>query len=178
MNKKAFTLFELMVVVMIIGIVYSLVLGNFNTKNRVSISSIENIKKALMPHWKKGHKVDLIVYDKCSKSILAINNEPMEDLELNLNNKIFKNIKVYKNDLYNDKRSIAFPSIKIENKIYKSCFRFSIFPNGSSSSYIVKSENKFYLFFPIFVNTLITNDLDSAMEIYTNEEFTKITVHE
>ena len=178
LNRKAFTLFELMVVVMIIGVVYALVLGSFDPKKSVKITTLQYIKDTISPYWTKGTKVEMVIYDRCQESALIINNEIQEDVEANINPDIFKDIKVFKNDRHNGKREIKFSPILIDNRIHKVCFRFTLFPNGSSSSYVVQSGKKFYVYFPYFEETYITTTLDDAFEVYQKREFTKITAHE
>jgi len=178
LNRKAFTLFELMVVVMIIGVVYALVLGSFDPKKSIKVITLKDIKSALLPHWIKGKQVDLYVYDKCKKSALFVNGELKEDLKVNIDSYIFKDIKVYKSALRGDRREIKFTPVIIDDRVKKVCFQYTIFPNGSSSSYIVKSGKNYYVYFPYFEDTYITTDFDDAKEKYQNNEITKITAHE
>ena len=178
LNKRAFTLFELMIVVIIIGVVYSLVLGTFDPKKSVNITRFENLKDALAPHWTKGVKVDLYIYDRCRKSAIFINDEIKEDVKFELDIGIFKDIKVFKSDRLGDKRKIEFTPVIVEEKLHKVCFNYTIFPNGSTSSFIAKSGKKYYTFFPYFEQTYISTRINDALEHYTKENFTKITVNE
>ena len=178
MNRKAFTLFELMVVVMIIGVVYSLVLGSFDPKKSIKLPSLQYIKDSLLPYWIKGTKVELVIYDRCHEATLLINDEVQDEIETDINADIFKDIKVYKNDIHNGVRDILFAPVLIENRLHKVCFRFTLFPNGSSSSYVVKSGKKYYAYFPYFEETYTTTTLDDAFDVYQKKEYTKITAHE
>lgn len=163
---------------MIIGTVYALVLGSFDPKKSVQLVTMQNLKQSLLPHWHKGTKLDLIIYDKCSESILLKNNEPIEEVEVDLNLNIFQKIKVYKLDAYGGKREVSFSPIPIDKKLHKVCFQYTIFPNGSSSSYMVKSGKSFYTFFPYFQPTYITTTLDDAMDEYLKTEYTKIEIRD
>jgi prepilin-type N-terminal cleavage/methylation domain-containing protein len=176
--RKAFTLFELMVVVMIIGVVYALVLGSFDPKKSIKVITLKDIRSALSPHWTKGKKIDLYIYDRCKKSALFINDEIKDDIKVNIDSNLFKNIKVYKTAVTGDRREIKFTPVIIDNRVKKVCFQYTIFPNGSSSSYIIKSGKNYYVYFPYFENTYVTTDFDEAKERYQNSEFTKITAHE
>jgi hypothetical protein len=167
-----------MVVVMIIGTIYALVLGSFDPKKSVKIVTLQYIKDALFPYWTKGIKVEFVVYDKCRKAALLVNDEIKEDIETNINTDMFKGIKVYKADRHNGDREITFTPILIENRLHKVCFRFTLFPNGSSSSYVAKSGKKFYAYFPYFKETYLTTKLDDALDAFEKEDYTKITVHE
>ncbi len=176
MRRSAFTLFEIMIVVLIIGVIYSLVLGTFDPKKSVKVITLEHIKDALLPHWTKGKKIEFYVYDRCQKSALLINDELQEEMNIDISIDIFKDIKVYKNDIHSSEREIEFSPTLIDEKLHKVCFKYTIFPNSSSSSYVVKSGKKYYAFFPYFKKTYITSKLNDALEMQRSEEFTKIRV--
>ncbi len=178
LNRKAFTLFELMVVVMIIGVVYALVLGSFDPKKSVKIVTLQYIKDALSPYWTKGVKVELVIYDRCRESTLLINDQLQDDVETNINAEMFKDIKVFKNDRHNGERELIFSPLLIDKRLHKVCFRFTLFPNGSNSSYVIKSGKKYYAYFPYFEETYVTTALDDALEVFQKKEFTKISIHE
>jgi hypothetical protein len=167
-----------MVVVMIIGIVYALVLGSFDPKKSVKIVTLSYIKEALLPYWTKGSKVELVVYDRCRESVLLVNDEIKEDVETNIKADMFKDIKVFKSDRHNGERKITFSPILVESRLHKVCFRFTLFPNGSNSSFVIKSGKKYYSYFPYFEDTYITTSLDDALEVFYKEKYTKITTHE
>jgi len=118
-EKKAFTLFELMVVVMIIGIVYALVLGRFNPKQHIKIVQLASLRDILTQKHKEGQRLDLILYDKCQKATLFINNEKQEKMDINLKPRLFEGIKVYKSDPFGHERKISFTPVIIEDKIEK-----------------------------------------------------------
>lgn len=178
LNRKAFTLFELMVVVMIIGVVYALVLGSFDPKKSLKIVTLQHLKEVLTPYWTKGLQLELVVYDRCRESTLVINGEIQEEIEINIDSKLFKDIKVYKQDRYNGEREITFSPILVDRKLYKTCFRFTLFPNGSNTSYIIKSGKKYYSYFPYFEEPYVTTTLSDAIDATQKKEFTKITAHE
>ncbi len=176
LRRPAFTLFEIMIVVLIIGVVYSLVLGTFDPKKSVKVITLEHIKDALSPHWEKGKRVDFYIYNRCQKSALLVNGELQEELNIDISLDIFKDIKVYKNDIHSSEREIEFAPVLIDEKLYKVCFQYTIFPNSSASSYVVKSGDRYYAFFPYFRDTYITSKLRDALDMQRSEEFTKIRV--
>ena len=153
MSKKAFTLFELILVVVIIGLVYSLILGKINNKKKINITHIENLKSLLI----QKNQNSLIIYNKCSYSNL--------DIDINL----FKNIEVYtvKNESL---EKLSFPPVKIKDEIYDVCLNYKIYPNKSSSSYIIKKENKYIVFHPYFQNTSVFNNEDEAINNFINKK--------
>jgi prepilin-type N-terminal cleavage/methylation domain-containing protein len=177
-KRTAFTLFELMVVVIIIGVIYALVLGNFNMKNRIAVPKVKDIKRSLSTHWKRGSRIDFYIYDDCSKSTLKINGEVKEDIESDIDLKLFKNIEVYKTSKHGESEELEFPPLLLNNRLHDVCFQYTIFPNGSSSSYMVKIDKTFYIFYPMFEDAMIIDSLSEAKEQYQHKEYTRISIHE
>jgi hypothetical protein len=163
-NKKAFSLFELILVIILIGIVYSLVLGKLDKKQNLSINKIENLKDILSNN---SQSVRLIVFDKCSRVII-------NDKEKDFDKKLFKDIEVYTVEDDALKR-VEFAPISINEKIYDVCLKFNIYKNGSSSSFIIKKGEKYVVFFPYFKNSEVFTNESDAIEAYQNtkllEEF-------
>jgi len=151
--KKAFSLFELLLVVILISLVYSLVLDKMNGKKKVNTTSLMNLKSSML---EKNQNL-LIIYDKCSKSNL--------DIDLNL----FKDIKVYslKGEVLEKKE---FAPIKIKDKIYNVCFKYEIFPNKSSSSFIAKKDEKYFVFHPYFQKIKKFDNENDAINDFINKE--------
>ncbi len=166
-----------MIVVVLIGSVYALVLTGFNKKN-IEIIRLENIKNTLLPMWKKGVRIDMIVYNNCSQSAIFINNTVQEDIKSSLKNKLFKDIIIYKIDSTNDTTRVKLAPIIFDKKLYEVCFKFTLFPNGSSSSYIVEQNKRFYLFYPYFQNPKIFNSLEETIDAYQLKQYMEITPNE
>ncbi len=180
MNKKrdAFTLFELMIVVVIIGIVYSLVLGRFDTKRYMKIAELGSLREIMRTKHKEGVRVDLYLYDNCEKSALFLNGEYQEDMKIDIKPKMFKNLKVYKSDQFANEREINFSPVVIDDKLYKVCFQFTVFPNGSSSNYIVEQDGRYIIFPPYFEDVNQTNSLQEALTLFTHKNQKRIDSYE
>ena len=167
-----------MVVVLIIGIVYALVLGRFNPKQYVEIATLQNLKSALTSKWKNGERIDLYLYDKCHKSALFKNGEYQEKMTINIKPKMFSDLTIYKTDPFENERRIDFSPIVIEDKLQPVCFQFTLFPNGSSSNYIVKQKEKYFVFHPYFEDVNITETMEDALENFTHQKDKKIESYE
>ncbi len=178
MGRKAFTLFELMIVVVIIGLVYGLVITNFSTKKALKLSHLENIKDALMPLWSKGKRVEILLYDKCSKGVVFINDKLKDEYKPTIILSDFKKITAYRDDISGTPKEIEWKSFLLNKKVEKSCFDFTIFPNGSSTSYILKRDEQYYVFPPYFGDVNITDNMDEAMSIFKNSDITKVTLED
>ncbi len=177
-KRSAFSLFELMIVIVIIGLVYAIVVSNFSTNRTVQISHLKDIKGALLPLWSKGKKVELFLYDNCTKGVVFINGKIKEKYKPKLLFSEFKDLVAYKDDAGGASREIEWKSFRLEDKVIKSCFDFVIYPNGSSSTYIVKQGEKYLIFFPYFRDVNISDDLGEALEIYKNSHFSKVTLED
>ena len=180
MKKSAFTLFELMIVVLIIGIVYALVLNNFNNQKSVKILKIKELKDSLKPLWRKGKRVDLVVYDDCKKAAIVINQE---EINTSYKPKIklleFQNIQAYTVDRDSQLKLIEFPPLIIDNQLHSVCFRFTIFKNGSSSSYILKHQNgTYYIFYPYFEDVNESEDESEAIDMLKHKEYLGVDINE
>jgi len=178
LKRKAFTLFELMIVVVLIGVIYALVLSNFNTKKKVRILKVANIKEALLPFWSKGKRLDFYLYDRCQKSALFINETYQEEIEPDISNAEFDKIEVYKLDYRGESQKQEFIPIMIEKKLHKVCFQYTLFPNGSSSSFILKKDKLYYIFYPYFQDVNTSEDLGEAVDLIQHKEYKGVTPDE
>lgn len=154
MKKKAFSLFELILVVILIGLVYSLVLDKINIKKNIHIKELKSLKKLLPLDTK------LIVYDRCQKQNIKIDN-------------IFKNIKVY--TVENDSlKEVEFAPYQDKNgNIYDVCLRFQKFQNGSITPYIIKQNDNYVVFYPYFKEPEKFSDAQSAIDAFLETKLLK-----
>ncbi len=167
-----------MVVVLIIGIVYGLVLGKFNPKQYVQLATFKTLKSAIIAKWKEGDRIDLYLYDNCKKSALFKNGEYQEKMTINIKPKMFSDITVYKTDPFEHERKIDFVPIVIDDKLQPVCFQFTLYPNGSSSNYIVKQKEQYFVFHPYFEDVNETETLEDALEDFTHQKQKKISSYE
>jgi prepilin-type N-terminal cleavage/methylation domain-containing protein len=178
-SKKGFTLFELIIVVVIIGVVYALVISNFSNDKRVKIAGLKEIKEAISPLWKRGKRVDLYIYDNCQKAVAFINYEIDEsDKEITLNMEEFKELEVYKSDALEGIKRVEFNPILINSKSYDVCLQYTLFPNGSNSAYIVKSDGNYYIYHPIIEDVEVVDNLELAKERLLHEKYSKADMDE
>ena len=63
MNKKAFTLIELIIVVVIVGLVYAVVLNNFKPNQNITPLNFANLKDKFLPLYKRGDLLEFYIYD-------------------------------------------------------------------------------------------------------------------
>ena len=167
-----------MIVVMLVGIVYALVLSNFNTKKKVQVLHLYNIKEALLPFWKKGKQIDFYLYDNCQKSAIFINDNFQEEIEVDIQLSEFDKVEVYRPDNRGENQKQEFTPIMIEKKLHKVCFKYTLFPNGSNSSYILKKDKLYYIFYPYFQDVNKTDDLSQATDMLQHKHYKGVTPDE
>ncbi len=160
-----------MIVVLIIGVIYALVLSNFNTKKNVHILKLTDIKESLLPFWSKGKQIDFYLYSQCQKSAIFINDIYQEEIEPDIKLSEFSKIEVFKPDYRGESKKIEFTPIMINNKLKKVCFRYTLFPNGSSSSFILKQKKLYHIFFPYFQEVNSTQDLGEAIDLLQQKPY-------
>ena len=129
--KRAFTLIELIVVVIIIGIVSFLVI-KLPTFSSAANETVENIRKSLSPYG-----VIYIVRDEKGSHLLS-------DANLSLNLQIDEpEVYVYDNGIFIKK---SFDRYKDKDVIFK----YSV-SKGIGDSFILKCREGIYLFKPLFI---------------------------
>ena len=160
-----------MIVVVIIGVIYALVLSNFNTKKQVHILKISDIREALLPFWKKGKKVDFYLYDHCQKAAIFINDIYQEEVEPKIKLSEFSKIEVSTLDYRGENKQTVFTPIMIDKKLHKVCFHYCLFPNGSNSSFILKKDKLYYIFYPYFQDVNSSEDLNEAINLLQQKKY-------
>ena len=168
----------MIIVVALIGIIYTVVLANFNTRKNVQILKIQNLKDSLQPIYKRGKRIDLYIYDRCKKAVLFVNGEVQESYKPKIDLSEFEDIKTYKLDNMGELQELEFTPILLEAKLQKVCFKFSIFKNGSSSSYILKKDKKYYIFYPYFQDVNTSLDEDEAIDLLTHKDYRGVKIDE
>ena len=81
MQKKAFTLIELLLVVVIIGVVYGLVINSMKRiNNKEENLNFETLPSYLESMFQQNH-VALVCIDNCHKCALYVDHEKVRDIE-------------------------------------------------------------------------------------------------
>lgn len=164
MKRSAFSLIELIIVVVIMGIIYSLAVTNFQTidVHKVNIN-LKNLKKYLVsiPH---ESKVELICLDNCESCKVYVDSEINDDNN-EFSNVLDDSIKIYRYDFYTGlqekEQKTFFNDENIEENI---CFSYSIDKNGVGDQMIVEFKNKIYDFTPYFDYVKIYHSLNEVTD--------------
>ncbi len=173
-KKRGFTLFELILVIFIIGILYTLVgisFDRFFSKDKEF--KFENLKEFMKEFQKNDKLIKLVCYQNCQKCVVYEDEKIInDDLKLKLDDKL----KIYVIDEYGELVKVEFKERFIDQSVEfpeleKVCFEYKIYPNGSNSSFVVYNFAKYYIFNSYFSDVNVTSDEQLAKEQFLNRNY-------
>ena len=157
--KKGFTLFELMMVILIIGASYALLTPSFKVKKQEGYSFNE-LKKYMFSFEGKGKRT-LICLDDCKKCYVYVDDKRYDS------NFIKKELEVYKYmDGYLDKKEFFDPKrVDVYDEI---CLKYTYdTATKIGDELIVRYGEKAYYFPPFFEESIIFDSIDELSEYLT-----------
>jgi len=156
---KSFTIFELLLVITLISVLYYLLFANFSISTKNEEITLQTIKKYLLQYY-DGSKVELICFKDNLDCIIKKNDKILKHVHLLKSD----DIRVYKVYGYNT-YEYNFPKYYYYDRFKDVILKYSINPNLSSSHYIVEYQDRFYYFDSYFhQEAKIFNDLTAATE--------------
>lgn len=171
--KKAFSLIELLIVVMIVGVVYTLAISSFESlKKDDTKPTLLNLKEYLM---KIEHKreVKLLCLDSCESCLVFVDNEVNKEVSEKFDDFIDKDIKSYtynvNTGLQEVAKSVFFNSENVSEDV---CFSMRLDKKGVSSQVVVEYKKNFYDFTTYLIPTkkyASTQDFIDAKQKEINE---------
>ncbi|WP_345992169.1 type II secretion system protein [Sulfurimonas sp. HSL-1716] len=163
MKRGAFTLVELMIVVLIIGIVYTLVIVNFKTKESDEKPlSLEKLKSYLQ-HFHFKSQVRLLCLDECNEcEVIVDGNETAR-----LKHFVDKSIEMYRYDPLRGMVLLDESYYDKEQERHHVCFSYTMYKNGVGDQIAAVYKNQAYDFTPYLETVKVyesINELQSAKE--------------
>ncbi|MDQ7066932.1 MAG: prepilin-type N-terminal cleavage/methylation domain-containing protein [Sulfurimonas sp.] len=87
--KKAFSLIELMIVIVIIGVVYTLVISKLQNYKQESVTpSFERLKEYLMSYMQNAQSVTLLCLDDCSECSIYQDKKRVKEIKSFFNSSV------------------------------------------------------------------------------------------
>ena len=150
-RHKAFTLMEIMVVIILIGIIYALMLAYMKPKKEnVSLGITSPLRALLLPYWNHTH-LFMICEHKCEKCTIYDDNNSIiaKNILFPLKNIDIKDVYSFNGNgrLENE---VFLRALSSDEKI---CLRYDLYPNKSSSELFIENENGSVFYFPPYFNT-------------------------
>ncbi len=166
---SAFTLIEMLIVLILIGVIYTLILNRYKPKKEeLYLQSKIPFRSVLLPFWNHSHVI-LLCGDKCKKcNIYDDGGKIIKRIKKSL----FKQNDIPKFYVFNDNGEInrkEFLHIRPKKSEEKICFRFDLYPNKSSSELILEYQNGKVLYLsPYFNDTLSFSSLEGVQNYFEN----------
>jgi len=167
--KRGFTLFELIIVVFIIGLVYSVVTIGFNNLGKTAKLELHKIKPFLEKISDK-RPLEFICYNDCRECSIFYNQKELEDIEVDL--KLDSELEVFRIDKLGNFEKIDYGNRFINEKkdFQNVCLEFTLFKNSSSSKILVKNDEEYFIFPSYFGEVQRSFELDEAEKIFLDKD--------
>ena len=143
MQKKAFTLIELLLVVVIIGVIYGLVINSMQRINDKEASlSFESLPSFLKTMYQQN-SVAFVCIDNCKECAVYIDGEKVKEAKAFMEEE--RHMRFWRFDANLGTQELPFtPIFDEDDREFDVCFRYEIFKDGSSTEMIVETEKKTY----------------------------------
>ncbi|MEA2100528.1 MAG: prepilin-type N-terminal cleavage/methylation domain-containing protein [Campylobacterota bacterium] len=165
MRRYAFSLIELLIVIVIIGVVYTLAIESFaKASDRSKQVTLLNLKEYLqsIPHEKS---VKFLCLDDCSSCDIFVDGEIEEGLKGSFDNFLDTSVKVYRYDFYQGMQiltnEIYFNEENIEEDV---CFSYTVDKKGIGEQVYIQFNTKVYDYTTYFEKTPVYNSLVDAVD--------------
>ena len=161
---QGFTLFELLLVLLIIVSLYGLFAQNFNFKTQEDKNiKIERLNQYLVDNFSQnGELVSLICIENSDECRVLVDNE---DNNITLN--VFEKNGEISSYIYDGKRleKMSFDDYYIDDyKRERVSFKMDIYPNQSNERMVLKYENMVVLFDNFFNENRVFQNIEEAQE--------------
>ena len=160
---------ELIVVILLLGIIFSLILTNYNTKQSTAqIPDLADLQHRLQKLNLQNNSIFYIYGKQCDKNLIQSDFETYKNpIKLTFD----KKSQTY--GLDNDAKIsiIDFGYETIDKKEQHICFKLNLIKGKFTDKYILKSDHKIFLFQPFFQQIKTYNTFNQAKEAYYQDNF-------
>jgi len=163
MRVKAFSLIEIIVVIILIGIIFSLVISTYVSSDKQdSMVSIKDISV------KAKEDATLYIYGKeCEKAILELEDGYYAQSS---NFNFTKEDRVMKRSRANLLEEVSFDSHSIEDKRENICLKLGFRDGKFFEKFVILSKKNYYLFSPLKQSAEKFSSLKDTEKSYQNDE--------
>ena len=164
MQKKAFTLIELLIVVIIIGVVYTLALNKLHQVSDPSQKLSLQTLKLFLSSLEFQKEVKVRCFDDCSSCSVYVDTKVDKALSKKFDDFIDDTIKVYRYEYLSGMQEITpevfFNTQGMQESI---CFSYGIDTKGIGDQVIVEYKDKVYDFTPFTKEPKVYEQLDDVI---------------
>jgi len=143
MRKKAFTLIELLLVVVIIGVVYGLVVNSVKRINDKEASLGFETLPSFLQTFHQRNDVAFVCIDNCRQCAVYVDGEPLKEVDAFMKEE--RVLRFWRFDANQGMQELRFtPIFDEDDRAFDVCFRYEIFNDGSSSEMVVETQQASY----------------------------------
>jgi len=145
MVKKAFTLIELLIVVVIIGVVYGLVISSMKKINdKEAHLGFESLPAYLESMHQENH-VAFTCIDNCRSCAVYVDREKVKDVDPFMKDE--RELRFWRFDVNLGMQELLFtPIFDEDEREFDVCFNYEIFADGSSTEMSVETKDATYVY--------------------------------
>ena len=160
-SRKAFSLIELLIVILIISLVYFLGFSNIEkSESKPKALTALNLKSTIVKSDLFQGEGSFVCIDKCRSCYLRKDiNSPFEAYENRID---LKNIEAYTLDARDNLQKIEYGRYQDE----KICLALQFYRNGSSTQIILKQDDDIYFLPAFFDDAQKVASLEEAKELW------------
>jgi prepilin-type N-terminal cleavage/methylation domain-containing protein len=143
MKKRGFTLLELMIVIVIIGVIYGVAISSMKkSADRGEVLTLDNMYEYLTK-FRNNSSVKIVSIDKCKESYLFV-DDLIQDVQIEPF--MGSDCNVYEIDQFFGVKKVEFGSFFTTENVEKDiCFEYMIDKYGGSKELIVECKEKVFL---------------------------------
>lgn len=162
MKRSAFTLIELLIVIVIMGVIYTLAISNFSKLTDKSNTLRLDTLKEYLASLKYDKTAELLCLDDCSECDVYLDGNKTEKIEGLLD----KSVRVYRyEDLYGfveKEPEPYFNSRGIEESV---CFSYRMDSKKIGDQTLIEYKGKYYDMSTYFEATPVYNSIQEAQDV-------------
>ena len=166
-SRGGFTLFELILVIVLIGVIYGIFINKLTTKSKKDTAAVtlETIGAYLKPYSENAEgDVRFVCLEDCHACDVYAGGKRIDDTTVRLFDRAPA---VFKKDALGEWQQVEFlPKVNSEDVQEPVCFEYTLYANGSGSSYIVGYDDVYYLFDAYFRPVSTYPTLEAAQSAY------------
>ena len=161
-SKSSFTLFELLIVILIISILYGIFIQKISSKEHIAKKDALLHLNDILQDYDFNESAKIVCISKCKDCYIQVDGKRKRDIDL-----FDKEVKVYDFDIHGLLSQIKFvPVFDKEGNPLDVCFSYTLYPNGSNSSYIVEYKDRFYVYYAYMRPVKVVNTISDAQEAF------------
>jgi len=167
MKRDGFTLLEMMIVVVLIAIIYSLLLSKQKKVDQNLTLDIAHPYRALLYRFWDHNHLSIVCEDRC-KECFVYEDQKRVIKEIK---PIFDKNNTPKVYIFSDNGSIKradFIQLDPKQADKRVCFRYDLYGNGSSTEMLLEYKDKVVYLPPYFDNQKIFSSMQKAQEYLDN----------